>query len=232
MKNLLILSILTTSLYIHAQNEGMFPVTINEKIPEYSFMDIDGNKISSGDLAGKKVMLIFIRGKVTKSIWCPICHYQYLELAGLEKKEDLRKKYNMEIFFVLPYSTDSLQNWVEAFPKSIQTIENWKYPKNLDSLPQATKEWMIYAKEFFPETYTEFPQKADLSLPVVFDQDQSLSKGLQIYREEWGGTIVEQNVPTIFILDENSIVLFKYFSQITNDRPNAIYLKKYLENML
>jgi len=232
MKKLAALIILLTCIEIHAQNDGMFPVTVNEKIPSYSFVDMDGKAINSNDLSGKNVMLVFIRGKVTKSIWCPICQYQYLELAEMEKVENFREKFNMEIFFVLPYRTDSLQNWVNAFPKSIQTIENWKYPKDLDSLPQATQDWAVYAKEFFPETYKEFPGKSDLSLPVVFDQDQSLSKGLQIYREEWGGTTVEQNVPTIFILDENGIVRFKYFSQMTNDRPNAIYLKRYIENML
>ncbi len=232
MKNFFVLLFLLTWVSINAQNDGMFPVTINEKIPDYSFLDKDGKKITSAELSGKKVMLVFIRGKVTKTVWCPICQYQYIELAELEKKEQLRKKHNMEIFFILPYQTDSLPNWVDAFPNSIQTIENWKYPKNPDSLSQAARDWMLFARDYFPETYDVFPQIKDLNLPVVFDADQSLSKGLQIYREEWGGTKVEQNVPTIFIFDENGVVQFKFFSQMTNDRPNALYLQKYLEKMM
>ena len=53
-----------------------------------------------------------------------------------------------------------------------------------------------------------------------------------IFREEWGGTKVDQNVPTIFILDKERRVSFKYFSQMTNDRPSGEYLVKYLERML
>jgi len=233
MKNIIVLVVLFASINIlYGQNEGMFPVTINEALPEYTLTDSEGGQISSVELLGKKVMLIFIRGKVTKGIWCPICQYQYLELAEMESKYKLRKKHNMEILFVMPYSTDSLENWINAFPKSIDIIEGWKYPKNEKDLPQATIEWMNYAREFFPATYKDFPGSLDLSLPVVFDVDQSVSKGLQIYRQEWSGTIVEQNVPTILIIDEKGLVKFKYFSQYTHDRPNAIYIKKYIKNMI
>ena len=233
MKKLLLLVVLLAGFnLLYSQNDGMFPVTLNEALPEYTLVDSEGVKISSADLKGKNIMLIFIRGKVTKDIWCPICQYQYLELAEMEAKYKLRKKHNMDIFFVMPYSTDSMQNWVNAFPKSIEIIEGWKYPKNTEDLPQGVIEWAAYAREFFPVTYQVSPGSVDLSLPVVFDVDQSMSKGLQIYREEWGGTVVQQNVPTILIMDEKGIVKFKYFSQYTNDRPNADYLKKYIERML
>jgi len=233
MKNLvLIVAFLAGINILYSQNEGMFPVTINEALPEYTLVDSEGGIISSKDLLGKKVMLVFIRGKVTKNLWCPICQYQYLELAEMEAKHKLRKKHNMEIFFVMPYSRDSLQNWINAFPTSIEIIEGWKFPKNEEELPQPTIDWATYTREFFPVTYKVFPGIKDLSLPVIFDPDQSVSIGLQIYRKEWGGTIVEQNVPTILIIDEKGIVRFKYFSQYTHDRTNANYLKKYLEKML
>ena len=111
MKKLLLLVVLLAGFnLLYSQNDGMFPVTLNEALPEYTLVDSEGVKISSADLKGKNIMLIFIRGKVTKDIWCPICQYQYLELAEMEAKYKLRKKHNMDIFFVMPYSTDSMQN--------------------------------------------------------------------------------------------------------------------------
>ena len=53
----------------------------------------------------------------------------------------------------------------------------------------------------------------ELKLPVMFDPDQKVSKGLYLYQTEWGGTKVEQNVPTVFIIDKQGKVKFKYFSQ-------------------
>jgi len=217
---------------VFGQNDAMFPVTVNEKIPAWSFTNDQGIEINSGDFAGKKVMLIFIRGRLTENLWCPICQYQYLEMAEMEQKAGLRDKHNMEIFFILPYSTDSLESWVDAFPKSIQMIEGWKHPKKEESLPQATKEWMVYSRDFFGKNFTSSAENPELSLPVLFDPEQKISKGLDIFREEWGGTKVPQNVPTVFIIDEEGVVIFKYYSQYTHDRVNAAYLQKYLENMM
>ena len=176
-------------------------------------------------------MIIFPRGKVTNEVWCPICHYQYLEMVKTEKKNNLREKYDMEIYFVLPYGRDSLQQWVDAFPKSLQTIKNWKYPMDENNISEGARSWMEYAREFFPHSFKYSEKHFDLTLPVLFDPDRKVSEGLDIFRKEWGGTTVAQNVPTIFILDKKGKVKFKYFSQYTNDRPDAKYIVKYLESM-
>jgi hypothetical protein len=48
----------------------------------------------------------------------------------------------------------------------------------------------------------------------------------------WDGSAVDQNIPTVFLLDKSGAVRFKYMSQNTFDRPNAAYLAKVLEKML
>jgi peroxiredoxin len=216
---------------IFAQNENIFPITINEEFPEITLQTVEGKNVTISDIKGKNIMLIFPRGKVTEDIWCPICHYQYLEMVNFDKKHDLREKFDMEIFFILPYSQDSLQNWVDAIPKSLETIKNWKYPMDEANINDNVREWMEYAREFFPYSFNFSAKKFKLELPVLFDPDRKVSEGLQLFREEWGGTTIAQNVPTVFIIDKKGNVKFKYFSQYTNDRPDAKYILKYLENM-
>jgi len=210
------------------QNETIYPVQVKEKFSNITLTNPNGELINIGE-SGKKTMLVFIRGKVTSNTWCPICHYQYLEAMLVEEKENIRKKFNMDIYFVMPYKTDSLNNWVEAFPQSIQTIKNWKYPENPS---ENQKSWAVYAKEFFPYSFESELENLELKLPILFDPDQKVSKGLYLFQEEWGGTKVAQNIPTIFIIDEEGIVRFKYHSQYTNDRPDFNYLIKYMKHMM
>jgi peroxiredoxin len=227
-KYVLIILIIGT---IYCQNENIFPVTINEQFPDVTLQSPDGNQVRLADLTGKNVMLIFPRGKVTPEIWCPICHYQYMEMMMMDENNNIREQYNMEIFFIFPYSSDSLQVWLDAFPKSLQTINTWKYPEDEPNINANTREWMEYAREYFPHSFEYNSDEFKLKLPVLFDPDRKVSEGLMLFREEWGGTTVAQNVPTIFILDKEGKVKFKYFSQYTNDRPSAEFIVKYLENM-
>ncbi len=217
--------------FLTAQNDAIIPVQIKEKFSNFTINDHNGNEVTLSELKGKKVMLVFIRGKVTPQVWCPICHYQYLEVLQAEKEQDLRKKLNMEIFFVLPYSMDSLENWKNAFAGSINTVEKWKNPETDENTPQGLIEWAEHCKLFFPHTF-KVPDNIELDIPVLMDEKQELSKGLFLYTEEWGGTKVAQNIPTIFIIDEKRYVKFKYHSQYTNDRPDMGYITKYIEKMM
>jgi len=217
------------TLILLSQNEHIYPVQVNEKFPEITLSTGDGELISIPGKSEKNTLLIFLRGKVTPQVWCPICQYQYLEIMVAEDKEKIREKFNMDIYFVLPYKADSLENWVKAFPKSLQTINGWKNP---DNPTENQKLWADYCHEFFPFDFENKLANLELKLPVLFDPEQIVSKGLYLFEEEWGGTKVAQNIPTIFMIDKNGIVRFKYFSQYTNDRPDAKYIIKYLKNML
>ena len=213
MKILLYSILILVGSSVFAQNNNIFPVTINEKFPDITLQTTQGKDVRIADLTGKNVMLFFPRGKVTPTVWCPICHYQYLEMVMTEENEKLREKYNMEIFFVLPYSSDSLQHWINAFPQSLQAINNWKFPQDEENINENVRAWMEYAREFFPYSFEYSEKDFELKLPILFDPERKVSEGLQLFREEWGGTTVAQNVPTIFILDEEGKVKYKYFSQ-------------------
>lgn len=212
----------------YGQNENVIPVQVKEKFPDITLTSSDGELVNLPK-TDRNTILFFIRGKVTPTVWCPICQYQYMEMIEAVEKSNFAEKYDMDIYFVMPYLKDSLQNWKNAFPRSLNTIESWKNPENMDSLTQPAREWMEYTRLFFSGEYTVDPENFELKLPVMFDPDQKVSNGLFIFRQEWGGTKVEQNVPTIYIIDKEGKVRFKYFSQYTNDRPDADYLIEFIE---
>ena len=213
---------------VFSQNENVIPVQVKELFSEITLTSGKGELVKLPK-EGRNTMLIFIRGKVTPTVWCPICHYQYLEMVEAVKKTNFAEKYDMDIYFVMPYLKDSLQNWINAFPQSLNAINRWKNPEN--QTPEAL-DWKDYCSIFFSKDYAFDVENPVLELPVMFDPDQKVSNGLVIYREEWGGTKVPQNVPTVYIIGKDGNVKFKYFSQYTNDRPDADYLVEIIEKIL
>jgi len=210
------------------QNENVIPVQVKEQFPNITLTTGEGEFVNLPE-SGKNTMLVFIRGKVTPTVWCPICHYQYLELVEAVKETNFAEKNNMEIYFVLPYTKDSLQNWINAFPQSLNIINAWKNPQDET---EAALAWKQYCLEFFSKDYTFDINNPVLKLPVLFDPEHKVSDGLVLYKEEWGGTKVPQNIPTIYIINKEGKVRFKYHSQYTNDRPDSEYLIEFINKFL
>jgi len=214
-----------------AQKSVLEPIGIGETMGDFTLDTYQGDKFSLNDYKDKNVMMIFPRGKVLPHLWCPICYYQYAEIAELNNLKKLEKKHNLKIVYVLSHPKDSIDAWRNAANKGLQMIENWKYPKG-DSIPEGTLRWAEYVKEFFPKNYIRKDGKFDLPITILMDNKKELAKGLMLLKEEWGGTKVEQTMPTVFILDKEAKVRFKYHSQYTNDRPIAEYLAEVLEKMM
>lgn len=233
MKNkiLTILLLAVFSLPLKAQNEDIIPVQVKEQFSNIALSNSKGEVIKLPQ-EGRNTMLIFIRGKVKTDLWCPICHYQYLEMIQAINNSNIDKTKNLDTYFVMPYSQDSLSEWKAAFPKSLEIINGWKNPSAENAEKQGVLDWKKYCDEFFPEDFKINVEKIELKLPVLFDPDQKVSKGLFLYKEEWGGTKVAQNIPTVYIIGFDGKVKFKYHSQYTNDRPSADYLIEYIENNL
>jgi len=220
---------LNCSPIVFAQENILEPVGLGETMGDFTLKTYQGDVINTADLRGKNVLLIFPRGKVLPDLWCPLCYYQYAEIAALEKTTNIRKKYDLEILYVLPYPKDSITLWKKAAGQGIQTIENWKYPEGYDTLTGPVKRWANYVREFFPEKFS-FPNgEIDTPLPILMDGDKKVSSELYLFTHEWGGTKAAQNKPTVFLLDKKGVVRFKYHSQYTNDRPTAEYILEYLD---
>ncbi len=219
------------SFFGYSQNNQVRVGIVGEKFSDFTLKTYQGGEISTGKLRGKNLLLISSRGKYTDRYWCGICFYQYAEFANLQTTKDICKKYNMEIVFLLPYNRDSIVGWEKNFANGLAYIEHVKHPADTTQLSSGQKDWMRFAQKRFPRKFTYPDNKIPLVLPIVMDEKQEVSKGLDISRTEWDGTKTLQNVPLIYYIDKEGILQFKYISQSTTDRPTADYILKMIESI-
>ncbi|MEE9500897.1 MAG: redoxin domain-containing protein [Candidatus Aminicenantaceae bacterium] len=226
----LVFSVLVISPFILlAQTDEIKPVTVEKPMPDFSLPVFQGGEMTLSEIEGKNILLIFPRGRSRENAWCHVCNYQYAEWAELEAKLQVREKYNVEILFVLPYGKELVTEWIDKFYDQLQDLEKGKNPPDQDKLDERGKRRMEFYKRVFPKSFPYEEGKVPLPFPILMDDGAVVSKGLGLFTTEWGGSKVEQNIPTVYIVDKNGILQFKYFSQNTFDRPGPDYLIRVLD---
>lgn len=230
--SIILFFLLFVSTIAYSQNENVKIGIVGDKFSNFNLKTFQGNQVSMSDLKGKNILLISSRGKYNDLYWCGICSYQYAEFADLDLTQNIRKKYNMEILFLLPYNKDTVESWKANYPKGLAYINKLRNTTDLEKLSTDQKNWISYVKEHFPKSFNYADKDLPLQLPILLDEKQEVSKGLDLMRMEWGGTKVLQNVPAVYIIDENGVLRFKYISQATEDRPSAKYILDYIESIL
>jgi peroxiredoxin len=205
------------------------PVVVGQPMPDFTLPVYQGGTLTLSSLRGKNVLLLFPRGYAAKDYWCTICNYKYVELAELEKVRKIREKYNLEILVVFPYPHDIVKAWLESLPGQLETIKNAKDPADPSKLDDAGKRRMERWRQLFPADFALAKGELLAPFPVLVDGERKLSKSLGLFQTEWGGSKVDQNIPSVFILDAGGVVQFKYLGQNTVDRPGYDYLLKVLE---
>jgi len=228
--NWLLLALAGTGM-LPAQAAAIKPVNFGDQFPAITLPAVQGGMVDLSALKGKNILIIFPRGRVVDH-WCQICHYQYAELADLEMTQQIRKKYNLEILFILPYDKATVQHWVDIFPEQMAVIEGWKNPTAEELKNPRAKAWMETVKVLLPKKLVMSKENIPVPFPILIDAERKVSEGLQLFTLDWDGSYVEQNIPTVFILDGEGKVRFKYHSQSTVDRPSADFLLKFIERML
>jgi alkyl hydroperoxide reductase subunit AhpC len=206
-------------------------VSVSDTMPNFTLLTYEGKQVSLSDYKGKNVMLVFPRGKVADH-WCQICHYQYAELADLEMKEKIQGKYNLQIIFILPYDQNTVKNWVNMLPKQMAIIENWKNPGDLDKIAEGQKNWMMKCRKLFPKKFDIDSTNIPKPFPVIADGDRKLSMDLGLFTTYWDNSYVEQNISSIFLIDKNGILQFKYVGQSTFDRPKPEYIFNFIKKIM
>ena len=204
---------------------------IGQPMPDLKLASYQGEDISISQLKGKNILLLFPRGRF-RNQWCRYCHYQYAELVELERELQIREKYNLEILQVMPYTKEEVENWVNDFERNLGEIEAWKNPPEPEKLSPPAKNWMETARRAWPKVFDYSGGDIPTPFPILIDADRKVSIGLELFRTEWNLNRAEQNVPTIFIIDEDGILRFKYMSQSTMDRPTADYILKFIDRMI
>jgi len=207
------------------------PGVIGFPMPDFTLPALQGGTFGPSALKGKNVLIIFPRGKVDDT-WCWICHYQYAELADLEAKLRLRKTFDLEILFVLPYGEAEVRHWTEIFQSQMKVIEGWINPPGFDKFPARRKEMVMRMRNSFSKASEFGKGPLPTPFPILYDQDQAVSKMLGLFTTNWDDSAVDQNIPAIYLLSPTGDVRFKYMSQITFDRPNADLLIKVMEKLI
>lgn len=195
------------------------PAIINHQMPDFRLPVFQGGEFNLSNLKGKNVLIIFPRGWIGDH-WCQICQFQYAEFLNLARNKNLQKKYNLEIAFVLPYSKEKISDWVEKLPDGVNKINEWKNQQN------SSKEFANFITEYYPEIDVNLSK---LEIPILIDENKEISKKLQLFTNFWDSVSSEQNIPTIFLIDKEGKIKFKYQSQTTFDRPTPEYLISILE---
>lgn len=208
------------------------PVTVLQPMPDFTLPALQGGEITLSKLKGKNVLLIFPRGLVGENSWCHIDNYQYSDPAEAEKLQSFRKALNLEVLFVLPYGRALVQQWADKFVDQFQDIEKWRNPPDPAALDAQGKTRMDIYTRNFPKKFAFERGKVPFPFPVLMDADRTLSKGLGLFTAEWGGRKAEQNIPTVYVIDAQGVVRFKYISQSTIDRPSTEYLLAFIDKNL
>ena len=198
-------------------------------MPDFTLPAYQGGSVTLSALKGKTVILIFPRGYAAPGAWCHVCNYQYSELVDHDARRQFRKTANVEILFVLPYARDAVADWIDKYPQQLADLEAWKNPPDPSKLDEAGRQRMERARRVYPKVFQATKGQVPTPFPILVDADRTLSKGLGLFTTEWSGSKVEQNVPTVYVIDPTGVVQFKYISQNTIDRPGVDHLVKVVD---
>jgi len=223
------LTITLSSLPALSQEPVVKPAMLDEPMPDFALPAFQGGSVSLSSLKGKNVMIVFPRGFAAEGRWCTICNYKYADLIDIEKTEELRKKFDLEILYVFPYAKETVQQWLDALPEQLDKIKTWKNPPEADRQDEKVKARMEMARKGFPKDLSAEKGKVPVPFPVLIDEDKKFTKGLGLFTTEWSGSRAEQLIPSVFLVDKQGILRFKYIGQNTWDRPSWEYMKKVLE---
>ncbi len=212
-----------------AQAPAIRPATVGSPMPDFTLPAYQGGSVTLSALKGKTVILIFPRGYAAQGAWCHVCNYQHSELVEYDAKEQLRKKKNVEILFVMPYGKEIVADWIDKYPQQLADLEAWKNPPDPSKLDDAGRQRMERSRKNYPMTFHVVKGQVPTPFPILLDADRAVSKGLGLFTTEWSGSKVDQNVPTVFVIDPAGVVQFKYFSQNTLDRPGVEHLVKVVD---
>ncbi len=221
-------AVLTLGLPARAQEQQVRPVFLGDEMPDFTLPAYQGGEVTLSKLRGKNVMIVFPRGFAAEGRWCTICNYKYGELVDLEKTEQLRKKYDLEILYVFPYGKDTIKQWVDVLPDQMDKIKTWKNPPEPDKLDEKGKARLEMVRKGFPKDLSFEKGNVPVPFPLLIDEDRKLTEGLGLFKTEWSGSKADQLVPSYFVLDKKGVLQFKYIGQTTWDRPSWEYMEKVL----
>jgi peroxiredoxin len=214
-----------------SQKRPLVMAIIGEPLKNFTLPVYQGGEFNLESERGKNLLLVFPRGYYDKDIWCDICSYEYLDLVDEFYNKKLAEKYNLDLVFILPYPDTTITRWLQEMPEVYESFEASKHMEDTLTNERALT-WVHFANKHFPKIFTINEEGVPKPYRILSDADHQFSERLEIFKTEWWGTKVEQNMPTLILLDQEGNVIFKYISQHTIDRPNSEYLKAMMDKLI
>jgi peroxiredoxin len=228
---LLIMLLIIRSSSIQPQKKPLDLAIIGEPLKDFTLPQYHGGEFQLSKNIGKNILLVFPRGYYDKDVWCDICAYEYLDLVDEFYNQNLAKKYNLNIIIILPYDELTIDKWLKDIPEVYASLEAGKFLS--DTLNnEKSRTWVNFARKHYPKTFKVLKGETPNPFTILVDEKQELSERLDIFKNEWWGTKVDQNIPTFILLDVSGNTVFKYISQHTIDRPTMKYLMTIMDALL
>ncbi len=227
-----VLALLVLSGLLAAQAPAIRKAYLGQPMSDFELPALDGKTVKLSALKGRNVLLVFPRVFYAVDGDCSICGYQYAELADRCQAGKWREKFNLDVLVVFPFSAEVTRSWISRVPAMLAAVEEWKNPKQEDLKNEQVKRWMEIARQAYPKQYAFAAGAVPMPFPILLDEKRELSRGLDLFREEWSGGKGDQNIPAVFLLDSEGVVRFKLIGQHTLDRPSADYLEKIMAAVL
>ena len=205
------------------------PAIIEQPLADFTLPVYQGGELALSKLLGKNAVIIVPRFWAAPGAYCTICDYQYLNLTDIERSQQFQKTYNAEIVFLFPFSRDDVAKWLASLPEQMEKIKKAKYPPDLSKLDDKAKARMERWRKFFPKDFAVKPGEVPTPFPILLDADRKIAKTLGVFSSDWSGSKVDQGIPSVFVIDAQGRLMFKYIGQNTTDRPSPEYLAKILE---
>jgi len=215
-----------------AQPQTIKKAYLGQPMSDFELPTLDGQTVRLSSLKGRNVLLVFPRVFYATDGDCSICGYQYTELADGWQSGNWKEKFDLEVLVVFPFPADVTRAWLARVPAMLETVEGWKHPSEEDLKNDQARRWMEIARQAYPAEYAYTADTLPMPFTIVLDEQRELSRGLDLFRDEWSGGKGEQNIPSVFLLDREGVVQFKLVGQHTLDRPTAAYLEKIMEAVL
>ena len=223
--------IICLSINIFPQKKPLDLAIIGEPLKDFNLPVYQGEDFQLSAEKGKNILLVFPRGYYDQDVWCDICAYEYLDLVDEFYNKKLAEKYNLDLVFILPYADSTIAKWLMDMPEVYESLEAGKH--NPDTLTnERVMTWVHFANKHYPKTFTIKKGETPQPFRILSDEKHELSERLDIFKTEWWGTKVDQNIPTFILLDKDGTVVFKYISQHTIDRPTSDYLLKMMDALI
>jgi peroxiredoxin len=212
-----------------AQAPEFKPAVIQTPMADFTLPLYQGGELALSSLKGKNVVIIVPRFWADVGYYCTICDYQYMDIVDVNETQQFQQKHNAAIVFLFPFGKEDVGKWLELLPGQMEKIKAAKNPPDVLALDEKGKARMERWRKLFPKDFSLKPNAVPTPFPIMLDPERKVTGPLGVFSTDWNGSKVDQGIPSVFILNAQGTLMFKYISQNTVDRPSPEYLGKVLD---